>query len=86
MRRYPSSTFALLIVALHPPFLSPSRPRPSTVESKGGMVVCVSPPAADVGFAILKRGGNAVDAAVAVGLRAWPSPGRRPATSAAAGS
>ncbi len=30
------------------------------------MVVCVSPPAADVGVAILKKGGTAVDAAVAV--------------------
>src|SRR5438270_1900110 len=35
-------------------------------ESRHGMVVCVSPPAADVGRAILQRGGNAVDAAVAV--------------------
>jgi gamma-glutamyltranspeptidase/glutathione hydrolase len=30
-----------------------------------GMVVAVSPPGADVGLAILKKGGNAVDAAVA---------------------
>ena len=30
-----------------------------------GMVVAVSPPAAEVGLAILKKGGNAVDAAVA---------------------
>ena len=36
------------------------------VTGKHGMVVCVSPEAADVGVAILKRGGNAVDAAVAV--------------------
>ncbi|MFL5331433.1 MAG: gamma-glutamyltransferase [Gemmataceae bacterium] len=34
--------------------------------AKHGMVVCVSAPAADVGLDILKRGGNAVDAAVAV--------------------
>lgn len=33
---------------------------------RNGMVVCVSPEAADVGVAVLKRGGNAVDAAVAV--------------------
>jgi gamma-glutamyltranspeptidase/glutathione hydrolase len=32
---------------------------------KNGMVVAVSPPGADVGLAILKKGGNAVDAAVA---------------------
>jgi gamma-glutamyltranspeptidase/glutathione hydrolase len=34
--------------------------------ARNGVVVCVSPPAADVGLAILKKGGNAVDAAVAV--------------------
>jgi len=36
------------------------------VESKNGMVVCVSPDAADAGVAIMKKGGNAVDATVAV--------------------
>jgi gamma-glutamyltranspeptidase/glutathione hydrolase len=36
------------------------------VEARNGMVVCVSPPAADIGLAVLKKGGNAVDAAVAV--------------------
>lgn len=35
------------------------------VESKTGLVVSVSAPASDVGAAILARGGNAVDAAVA---------------------
>ena len=35
------------------------------VSSKGGMVVSTSSPASDVGAAILKRGGNAIDAAVA---------------------
>src|SRR5688572_1302706 len=35
------------------------------VESKRGMVVSVSAPASDVGAAILAKGGNAVDAAVA---------------------
>ncbi|HEY8503920.1 MAG TPA: gamma-glutamyltransferase [Gemmataceae bacterium] len=33
-----------------------------------GMVVCVSPPAAEAGLAVLKKGGTAVDAAVAVGF------------------
>jgi gamma-glutamyltranspeptidase / glutathione hydrolase len=36
------------------------------VAAKHGMVVCVSPPAADVGLEVLKKGGNAVDTAVAV--------------------
>ena len=35
------------------------------VESKSGLVVSVSAPASDLGAAILARGGNAVDAAVA---------------------
>jgi len=42
--------------------------RGTVVTGKRGMVVCVSPEAADVGVAILKQGGNAVDAAVAVAL------------------
>src|SRR5438874_3959422 len=48
------------------------------VEARHGMVVCVSPPAADVGVDILKRGGTAVDAAVAVAFAAavpWPEAG-----------
>jgi gamma-glutamyltranspeptidase / glutathione hydrolase len=36
------------------------------VEAKQGMVVSVSGPASDVGVAVLQKGGNAVDAAVAV--------------------
>ncbi len=35
------------------------------VPSDGGLVVCVSAPACDAGAAVLARGGNAVDAAVA---------------------
>src|SRR5258707_15576404 len=35
------------------------------VPSKDGMVVCTSAPACDAGAAVLAKGGNAVDAAVA---------------------
>ena len=35
------------------------------VSSKDGMVVCTSAPACDAGAAVLAKGGNAVDAAVA---------------------
>ena len=38
------------------------------VHSRNGMVVAEEPLAADVGLAVLKAGGNAVDAAVAVGF------------------
>ena len=38
------------------------------VAAARGIVVCVSPPAADVGAEVLRRGGSAVDAAVAVAL------------------
>jgi gamma-glutamyltranspeptidase/glutathione hydrolase len=51
---------------------------PTAVEGKNGMVVCVSPSAAVVGLGVLKRGGNAVDAAVAVGFAqavTWPEAG-----------
>jgi gamma-glutamyltranspeptidase/glutathione hydrolase len=37
----------------------------TTVRCQKGAVVCVSGPAADVGVAIMKKGGNAVDSAVA---------------------
>ena len=38
---------------------------PDAVSSKDGLVVCTSAPACDAGAAVLGRGGNAVDAAVA---------------------
>jgi gamma-glutamyltranspeptidase/glutathione hydrolase len=56
----------------------PQPPKAETIESKGGVVVCVSPAAAEVGLAVLKRGGNAVDAAVATAFAlavTWPEAG-----------
>lgn len=55
-----------------------AQPKAETVTSKGGVVVCVSPPAAEVGLAALKAGGNAVDAAVATAFAmavTWPEAG-----------
>ena len=51
----------------------PSRPvivatQDEAVSSKDGLVVCTSAPACDVGAAVLAKGGNAVDAAVATGF------------------
>ncbi len=51
-------------------------PKPATgqgaadkaIEGKSGMVVSVSAPASEAGLEILKRGGNAVDAAITVAL------------------
>lgn len=63
-------------------YASPAQDRPKgriePVTATKGMVVCVSPPAADAGAAILKKGGNAVDAAVTVALAmavTYPSAG-----------
>ena len=61
--------------------LAPSagaQPRAEAVTSKGGVVVCVSPPAAEGGLAIVKKGGNAADAAVATAFAltvTWPEAG-----------
>ncbi|MCZ2344057.1 MAG: gamma-glutamyltransferase [Bacteroidales bacterium] len=58
--------------------LQAAPPRAVTHTTQKGVVVCVSPPAADVGARILKAGGNAVDAAIAVGFAqavTWPEAG-----------
>jgi gamma-glutamyltranspeptidase / glutathione hydrolase len=72
-----SLILALLFSFFLPPpsMLSASRP---PVRGKNGMVSSVSEIASQIGVDILKRGGNAVDAAVAVGLAlavVWPSAG-----------
>src|SRR5262245_54529688 len=57
---------------------SPAPAQNRAVEARNGMVVAVSPPGADVGVEVLKKGGNAVDAAVATALAmavTWPSAG-----------
>ena len=77
-------TAILIAVSL----LSAQAGEPGTLsEARGqhGMVVSVSPPATEAGLAILKAGGNAVDAAIAVELR-WRSLGLQPAISVAAAS
>src|SRR5713226_8486459 len=48
--------------------IAPQADAHEPVFSRKGMVVAQEPLAADVGVAILKSGGNAVDAAVAVGF------------------
>lgn len=67
---------ALVLLVFAAPLCA--QPKAETVTSKGGVVVCVSPPAAEVGFATLKKGGNAVDAAVATAFAmavTWPEAG-----------
>src|SRR5438093_562734 len=67
----------LALALLAPPALA-QPPAREPVVAASGMVVCVSPPAADVGVAVLRKGGNAVDAAVAVAFAeavTWPEAG-----------
>ncbi len=58
---------AIFFLVFIPCFVRADEVRKST-EYRNGVVVAVSPPGADVGLAILKQGGNAVDAAVATAL------------------
>src|SRR5213592_904163 len=51
---------------------------PEPLHARHGMVTSTSPIASQVGVDVMKRGGNAVDAAVAVALAlavTWPSAG-----------
>jgi gamma-glutamyltranspeptidase/glutathione hydrolase len=56
---------AALLAGVHPARLSRAFAADHSIEAEHGMVVSVSAPASDVGLEILKKGGNAVDAAVA---------------------
>ena len=59
------SLHRLALAALAVPAVATAQDASTTIESKQGLVVSVSAPASDIGAAILARGGNAVDAAVA---------------------
>ncbi len=63
MMRFLIATFTLIVGSL-----LPGVAQDVGVPSKDGLVVCTSAPACDVGAAVLGRGGNAVDAAVATGF------------------
>ena len=61
-----SSIFALTILLSS--FLCVNSAFAHSAKAKRGMVVSVSPIASKVGLSILKKGGNAIDAAVATGF------------------
>lgn len=70
--------FACLVIVSLLPWGVAAPPKAETLESKQGIVACVSPPAAEVGARILRSGGTAVDAVIAVGFAqavTWPEAG-----------
>ncbi|WP_437203648.1 gamma-glutamyltransferase [Planctomicrobium sp. SH664] len=69
---------ALVCAVWLAPGLTMAQERAVAVTSTGGMVACVSEPAAQAGVEILAMGGNAVDASIAVALAlevTWPEAG-----------
>src|SRR3954454_412547 len=61
---FPAALVCLVVLGLSQPCLQAKEP----VKAEHGMVVAQEPTATDVGLDVLKSGGNAVDAAVAVGF------------------
>ncbi|MBI3491234.1 MAG: gamma-glutamyltransferase [Acidobacteria bacterium] len=64
MRRTLTAFFAFLLIALTVPTGATRQP----IRARHGMVVAMEAQAVDVGVGVLRAGGNAVDAAVAVGF------------------
>src|SRR4051812_37266082 len=61
---FPAGLVCLLVLGSSQPCLEAKEP----VKAEHGMVVAQEPTATDVGLDVLKSGGNAIDAAVAVGF------------------
>lgn len=75
MTRIFSKSFFILLISLYLNLLAEA---PDPVRGRNGMVVSASKLASEVGIEILKKGGNAIDATVAVGFAlavTYPSAG-----------